>query len=103
MKAAQVYLASNPVNAEIAKDFLGSHGIAAHVRSQYLWGGMGELPADVYPSVWVNNGDDYERARELIGRFESGAIGGHPWDCPNCGERLAGQFDACWNCGTPRP
>ena len=103
MKAAQVYLAPDPVNAEIAKDYLGSYGIAAHVRGQYLWGGIGQLPVDVYPTVWVDDGADYERARALISRFESGATGGRPWDCPNCGERLAGPFDACWKCGTPRP
>lgn len=103
MQALQVYLAADPVNAEIAKDYLGSYGIAAHVRSQYLWGGMGQLPADVYPSVWVEDGHDYARACDLIRRFESGAVDGRPWDCPNCGERLAGPFDACWNCGTLRP
>jgi len=103
MKPIQVYLASDPVNAEIAKDFLGSFGIVAHVRSQYLWGGMGQLPVDVYPSVWVDDGADYDRACELIQRFETGAIGGRPWDCPQCGERLGGPFDECWRCGTPRP
>lgn len=102
MKALQVHLASDPANAEIAKDYLGSYGIAAHVRSQYLWGGM--LPANVSPSVWVDDGEDYERAFALIRDFESGATGGsRPWDCPQCGERLASQFDTCWNCGTPHP
>ena len=43
MSAREVYLAADPVNAEIAKDVLVNHGIAAHVRSQHLWGGMGEL------------------------------------------------------------
>ena len=22
------------------------------------------------------------------------------WTCPNCGEHIEKQFDACWNCGT---
>ncbi|HLQ86686.1 MAG TPA: DUF2007 domain-containing protein [Salinisphaeraceae bacterium] len=103
MKAQEVYLAADPVNAEIAKDYLQSFGIEAHVRSQYLWGGMGELPANVYPTVWVNDSSNYARACDLIRRFESGAVGGRPWDCPHCGERLAGPFDTCWNCGTQRP
>ena len=25
-----------------------------------------------------------------------------PWKCPQCGEPLEAQFEACWNCGTPR-
>jgi outer membrane protein assembly factor BamB len=24
------------------------------------------------------------------------------WECRQCRERLEDQFDACWNCGTPR-
>lgn len=103
MTAAQVYLAPDPVNAEIAKDYLGSYGISAHVRGQYLWGGIGQLPPDVYPTVWVDDDDDFERARDLIHNFESDAIRGRPWECPECGERLAGPFDTCWNCGTQRP
>lgn len=104
MSGREVYLASDPVNAEIAKDMLASHGIAAHVRSQYLWGGMGELPANVYPSVWVDDAHHYQAARELIEAFERGPVHrGRPWDCPNCGERLDAQFDRCWNCQTLRP
>ncbi len=25
------------------------------------------------------------------------------WTCPGCGQEVEGQFDACWNCGAPRP
>lgn len=25
---------------------------------------------------------------------------GAAWTCPACGERIEGQFTACWNCGT---
>ena len=49
----QVYLAPDPINAEIVKDLLVDHGHEAYVRRAYLWGGVGELPANVYPSVWV--------------------------------------------------
>jgi hypothetical protein len=26
-----------------------------------------------------------------------------PWNCPQCGQQVEGQFDACWNCGGLRP
>ncbi|MES1939903.1 hypothetical protein T5B8_06658 [Salinisphaera sp. T5B8] len=104
MSAREVYLAADPVNAEIAKDVLVNHGIAAHVRSQHLWGGMGELPANVYPSVWVDQGRDYDAARALIRAFERGTLNdGRPWQCPSCGEYLAAQFQQCWNCETLKP
>lgn len=97
--AQKVYTAADPVNAEIVKDYLGAHGIAAHVRGRFLWGGMGELPADVYPTVWIADQDRYTEARALIARFEAGATSERPaWRCPQCGERLPGQFDACWRC-----
>ncbi|MDA3919315.1 MAG: DUF2007 domain-containing protein [Salinisphaera sp.] len=100
----EVYIAADPVNAEIAKDMLASHGIAAHVRRQYLWGGMGQLPADVYPGVWVDDDGDYQAARRLIESFERGPVASaSPWFCPSCGERLDGQFTTCWSCQTPRP
>lgn len=102
MSPRKVYIASDPVNAEIVKDHLGSHGIAAQVRGRFLWGGMGELPADVYPTVWVDHGEDYDAARRLIAAFEAGETDGEPWRCPRCREDLPGQFDACWRCGATR-
>ena len=103
MSAREVYLAADPVNAEIAKDMLASHGIDAHVRSQHLWGGMGELPANVYPSVWVDHASDFDAAKALIRAFERGPVAeGRPWQCPHCGEWLDAQFDLCWQCQTPR-
>lgn len=104
MKAREVYLAADPVNAEIAKDLLENHGISAHVRNQHLWGGMGELPANVYPSVWIENDDDFDAARQLIQDFERGPVrSGRPWQCPRCGEYLDAQFEQCWNCQTSKP
>lgn len=103
MNASKVYLAADPVNAEIFKDYLESYGIHAHVREYYLWGGMGDLPANIYPGVWVDDERDHDRARELVTLFEGGGENAPAWQCPSCRERLAGQFDACWRCGTTRP
>ncbi|RJS91587.1 DUF2007 domain-containing protein [Salinisphaera sp. Q1T1-3] len=103
MSAREVYLAADPVNAEIVKDMLADRGIAAHVRRQHLWGGMGELPANLYPGVWVDAAD-YERARTLVVQFEAGPMDAGPdWTCPGCRERIEGTFQACWRCQHPRP
>lgn len=99
----EVYLASDPVNAEIIKDYLESHGITAHVRGANLWGGRGDLPADCYPRVWVNHAGDFTRARELMRQFEAGPSQLAPWQCRGCSEWLDGQFTACWNCGEEHP
>lgn len=104
MKEYEVYLAADPVNAEIVKDMLIDRGITAHVRNQYLWGAMGNLPANIYPQVWIENPDLYQRARELVAEFENGpATTARSWRCPGCAERVEGQFSACWYCQHPRP
>ncbi len=103
MAASKVYTASDPVNAEIVKDYLGSHGIDAEVRDHYLWGGIGDLPANVYPSVWIHQAEEHTTARRLIADFEAGNTRTGPdWRCPGCGETLAGQFTSCWRCGDVR-
>lgn len=104
MKEYEVYLAADPVNAEIVKDMLIDRGIAAHVRNQYLWGAMGNLPANIYPQVWIEDPSLYQRARELVAEFENGpATVPRPWRCPGCAEMVEGQFSACWHCQHPKP
>lgn len=98
----QVYQAADPVNAEIVKDYLGGHGIEAQVRGDLLWGGRGELPADGGPGVWVAS-RDFDQARQLIGQLERGRASASTWQCPDCHERLEGQFTHCWHCGRARP
>jgi len=99
----QVYIANDPPNAEIVKDYLESHGIEAQVRGSYLWGGRGEVPTNAFPEVWVVNDADYRRARDLALELEKAPLRAGPdWTCPGCGERLAGQFTACWHCGYQR-
>lgn len=104
MSAREIYLAADPVNAEIVKDMLMDRGIDAHVRRQHLWGGMGELPANVYPQVWIDDAADFARARAIVTAFEHGPVEtGQAWRCPGCGETVEGQFNACWHCQHPRP
>lgn len=106
----QVYLAEDPVEAHIVVELLKAEGIAATVQGEHLFAIRGVVPLD-YPTVWVVDEDDYERARELAleydrGRYtaqEGGAPPPQPWICPQCGERIEGQFGLCWQCGAERP
>lgn len=98
----QVYLASDPINAELVRNHLADHGVETVVKGALLWGGRGDLPADTYPSIWVVNDADFERGRTLALGWEKPRAAGLDWRCRECGERLGGQFTACWNCGHPR-
>lgn len=95
----QVYLAPDPINAQLVKDYLASFGIEAIIQGSLLWGGQGDLPVNAYPTVWVVNDTDFERARQLALEWERPRANAPGWDCPACGERLPGQFTECWNCG----
>lgn len=54
--------------------------------------------------LWVERDEDFGKAEELYAAWckpmvESVEI----WTCLACGQRLATQFDSCWQCGTHRP
>jgi hypothetical protein len=106
----QVYLAENPIEAHMVADLLEAEGIAAAVQGEHLFAIRGAVPIS-YPTVWVLDEDDYGRARELALNYDRGQYdvqggGGlphKPWTCAQCGERIEGHFDACWQCGADRP
>jgi hypothetical protein len=102
----RLYLARDRIEAQFLRDFLDRHLIETVVLGDYLAGAAGQLPADIFPEVWVLDDDDLERARELLPRFinQSKADPGvTPWTCEACGEAVEGDFALCWNCGRPRP
>jgi hypothetical protein len=100
----QLHAARHALEAHLIRGFLASNGIAAEVRGEYLTSGWGELPVDVC-SVWVADDSQFAHADELLKAFLSGSLarkfGGEAWTC-TCGERLEGQFTACWRCGSAR-
>ena len=67
---------------------------------------MGEIPlAECWIELWIAEETEAERALQLIRGTEApeAGTGASPWTCPDCGESLEGQFDACWQCGAPAP
>ena len=87
------------------RNILEDHGIRCVVKNEYLVGGAGELPpTECWPELWVQREIDYRRAEALIREvLAAEAFTGRAWTCPQCNERLEGQFDQCWSCGTLRP
>jgi hypothetical protein len=100
-----VYAAADEPEAYLVKDLLENMGIRARVVDGTLLGARGALPfgVDTGPQVWVMQVDS-ERARQIIAKQESqrqtGESSGsaHPWVCPQCGQKVPGNFDTCWNC-----
>jgi hypothetical protein len=101
----RLYQAADRIEAQLLSDFLERHLVDNTILGDYLSGAIGELPADVYPSVWVIYDEDLPRARELLARFieDSDREGARSWVCRGCGELIDGHFDLCWRCGAEHP
>lgn len=101
----KLYEAADRIEAQVLKDVLGANHVAAVILGDYLSGAAGELPANIYPAVWVVENRDLPRAEELLRDFtKSRGINAenNAWHCPRCGEWVEANFEVCWNCATPR-
>ena len=105
----KVYTTGNIAEAHMLRGILASHGIASEVQGEALSSLWGALPVEeMLPTVWIEDEGQLEIARQVIDDFErrcrlgEGETSADTWVCSNCGERLEGQFSACWRCGADR-
>lgn len=82
---------------------LENRGIGCWIKNQVLSAGMGELPPnECWPQLWLHHDEDYKNAMEIISPIISPSQTKQAsWEC-DCGEKLEGQFEICWNCGNER-
>ena len=102
----KLYEARDSLEAQLLKDRLQAQHIPAVVLGDGLLGGAGELPAMVFPTVWVVESRDLAPAKRVLADFLGAPApegAGRAWVCPGCGERVEATFDLCWQCGTARP
>lgn len=97
MSRTPIYLAADPIEAEIVRNLLATERIQVDVFGSLLWSGRGELAADAYPRIVLRDPRDEERAHELLAEYRRGGIA-PSWTCI-CGEAVPGNFAACWACG----
>src|SRR5690606_17888944 len=100
-RLVRVYTAADAGDAHLVRDLLAAEGVRAVIQGENLSMARGEIPLGptTAPSVWVREGD-VPQARALIEAFERPTPSQRPaWTCPNCGERIEGQFSECWRCG----
>jgi hypothetical protein len=69
----KVYDASDITEAHIVRGMLAAHGIVAHVGGHYLQGGVGELVAQGFAAVYVED-SEVNAARDLINAYELGEL-----------------------------
>jgi hypothetical protein len=92
--------AENPIEAGFLRGLLEADGIEVQLRSMELWTAAVEIyySEGARPSLWVHE-RNLEAARRVLQRRDE-TTGEAAWTCPACGERLEGQFTACWHCAT---
>jgi predicted RNA-binding Zn-ribbon protein involved in translation (DUF1610 family) len=99
----KVFQASDVTDAQIVQGLLEGNGINCVVKNADVLSPAGELTfASEWPEVWVDDDSDVAKAMELIANRENPAAKASDWTCPKCGEKIEGEFDACWKCGELR-
>jgi len=101
----RLYQAKDRIEAQMLRDFLGDQGIETAILGDYLAGAAGELPANIFPEVWVVQERDLAAAAALLRGWRQGPPEPRDdatWTCANCGEVLEAQFQVCWRCATAR-
>jgi len=100
----RLYEAADRIEAQRLVDLLSEHKIPAVLLGDYLAGAAGELPANIFPAVWIVENGHWFRAEMVLEEFLSpDASADTPWQCANCGETVEEGFQVCWNCGMGRP
>jgi hypothetical protein len=99
-----IRLFTAPTVAEVGllKGLLEAQEIPCVLRNEYTSIAAGSVPfTDAWPELWVLREADIGRARQILNGWQSNATDheGQSWLCPECCERMEGQFAACWNCG----
>jgi len=87
-------------DAHILRGLLQQEGIEVHVFNENAQSGVGQLPvAEALPELWVDDETDWERAEEVVRRFEAAPHIQATLHCAACGEDNPGNFQLCWSCG----
>jgi hypothetical protein len=102
MKRLHTFEMGDVVSLSLLRAELDRAGIAYITRNDGLMSAVGGLPVtECHPQVWIlDEDDDFYRAQRILRDLLPIEHDSEPWKCPNCAEKLDGQFHSCWNCGT---
>jgi hypothetical protein len=96
----RAYRAADLTDAYLLLHRLQHRGIAARVLNEHARGALGEIPfTHAGPEVWVEEDNDYERARLIVVEHESAGTDAGTRRCAACGEDNPAGFETCWRCG----
>ena len=96
----KVYVSDNRVLIALLKSELEANGISCFIKNEFP-PAAGEITRIIaWAEIWIANSDDEINALKIIHEklHEESALN-RPWICPECHEKLDGQFKICWKCG----
>ena len=97
----RVLATSYGAEMEVLRQLLQEADITCVLRNGQGSGLLGTTPFAV--ELWVERDEDFAMARELYEAWcKPVPETVETWNCPECGQQLAPQFDSCWQCGTHR-
>ncbi len=102
----RVHVDNDPLMIEHLRYVLEERGIVCIVRNTHFnsMGFGGLYPTENKPELLVEDDHDAAVAARLIDEITTaGQANARDWQCPSCGERIEGQFAACWRCGELAP
>jgi hypothetical protein len=98
-----VFSSLNLVELHHLKNLLESAGVRCRIHRELLSRLAGEIPfPECAAQLLVERPEDEPRAEEIVREFGRPPQAAPSWTCARCGERLEGQFTACWSCGAAR-
>ena len=98
--------ADNNIQAQFIVDHISAAGIRCHSNGKYLQGAVGELPALHGPAIWIEDEQQFDKAKEILSAVlsepQQSQFYQDDWKCPECSEVLEAVFTQCWQCGFTR-
>ena len=103
----RIYATNDFSELRYLQSLLEAKEIEYITKNEHLMGlgaAAGEVPPMYCPmEVWVLDPKQVPLAEKLAQRANAKpSLVFDSWQCNKCGERLEGQFTACWKCSTSR-
>lgn len=93
---------SSAAEIGLVRGLLERAGIACITKNEQLAGALGDIPfLECEPELWILHDADLPQATRILEAHRAPAHTTGQWRCRQCGELIDGQFEACWQCGTP--